>query len=343
MRRPEPLVLLLALTLASAGAPVAGAQDTDASRPPPPCDQPVHHAFDFWIGEWEVRTADGALAGHNTIRRLADGCGLAERWRGAGGISGESINWADPVDGQWHQLWIDASGLVLRLAGDPVDSGMRLEGMGNDTTVLHRVTWTALDDGRVRQHWQISRDDGGAWSTLFDGFYSRLASEATDDVGSDACDTPQGNRFDFWPGEWRVESRQRPPDGDWHETEGVWHAEEMLGGCGYLDFTVGDYGDGMMSGMGSRLYDPETDRWTITWTSTLAPGKTGIWEGRFAEDGTGEFFRQTETPEGTVHSRLRWMNIQTDSADWDYSISRDGVEWAILWEMMLRRLASPPR
>jgi pimeloyl-ACP methyl ester carboxylesterase len=126
------------------------------------------------------------------------------------------------------------------------------------------------------------------------------------------------------------------------ETEGIWRAEAIVGGCGFLDFTVGDYGDGMMSGMGSRLYDPETDRWAVTWTSTQNPGKTGIWEGRFGDDGMGEFFRETETPNGTVHSRLRWMNIEGDSADWDYSISPDGVEWTILWEMTLRRLGRKP-
>lgn len=338
MRPPYPFVLSLAVSLPLAGSSPAVAQEEGATPSPLACQEAVHHAFDFWIGEWEVRLADGTLAGHNTIRRMAGGCGLAEHWRGSSGSVGESFNWADPVDGRWHQLWIDRSGLVLRLAGDPFENGMRLEGTGNDTTVLHRVTWTALEDGRVRQHWQVSRDDGGSWSTLFEGFYSRLPSEATEDVGADACDTPHGKRFDFWPGEWRVESRQRPPGGEWHETEGVWRAEAMVGGCGYLDFTVGDYGNGMMSGMGSRLYDPETDRWTITWTSTLAPGKTGIWEGGFAEDGTGEFFRETDTPDGTIHSRLRWMNIQEDSAEWDYSISRDGTEWTILWEMELRRL-----
>jgi hypothetical protein len=209
VRRTQSSILSLALGfLVPWASPPVGAQEEGAAPPrDPACGEAVHHAFDFWVGEWEVRQGDGSLAGHNTVRRMSDGCGLAERWRGVSGSIGESFNWADPVDGRWHQLWIDGSGLVLRLAGGPIEDGMRLEGRGNDTTVLHRVTWTALDDGRVRQHWEISRDEGGAWSTLFEGFYSRVPTEATERVGAEVCDTPEGRRFDFWPGEWRVESR----------------------------------------------------------------------------------------------------------------------------------------
>jgi hypothetical protein len=39
--------------------------------------------------------------------------------------------------------------------------------------VRHRITWTPLPDGTVRQHWQASRDDGATWDDLFDGRYVR--------------------------------------------------------------------------------------------------------------------------------------------------------------------------
>ncbi len=29
------------------------------------CDAPEHRAFDFWLGEWQVRTPDGKLAGES--------------------------------------------------------------------------------------------------------------------------------------------------------------------------------------------------------------------------------------------------------------------------------------
>jgi hypothetical protein len=38
---------------------------------------------------------------------------------------------------------------------------------------INRVTWSTLDDGRVRQHWENSTDQGETWTTSFDGYYAR--------------------------------------------------------------------------------------------------------------------------------------------------------------------------
>jgi hypothetical protein len=323
-------VLPVAALISSLAAP--------ASPQQPSCSADVHRAFDFWLGEWEVRTADGVLVGHNQISRLAGACGITESWNGRGGSVGKSVNMFDPADGQWHQLWVDNGGRVLRLAGAAEDGSMRMTGRGNDTSRLHEVTWNRLGDGRVEQVWRISSDEGESWSTAFEGYYTRLATPELTGGKLPACDTPQGGAFDFWPGFWRVESRQKESNGDWVETEGIWRAEPMLEGCGFLDYTTGDYGSGAMTGVGSRFYDPDRDVWTITWVSTEAPGRLGIWTGSFDEQGTGEFLRENETPGGPVVSRIRWYDVTPTSADWDYSVSRDGGEtWTVLWEMNLTK------
>jgi len=37
-----------------------------------------------------------------------------------------------------------------------------------------RITWTpSLDGSEVRQHWEVSSDDGATWQTAFDGHYRR--------------------------------------------------------------------------------------------------------------------------------------------------------------------------
>ena len=51
----------------------AAAPALSQAQPPPapgPCAAPEHHQFDFWLGDWEVRTPEGKLAGHNTISRF---------------------------------------------------------------------------------------------------------------------------------------------------------------------------------------------------------------------------------------------------------------------------------
>ena len=44
--------------------------------PPPACSGAEFHQFDFWIGDWDVLTADGKVAGHNRVESIANGCGI---------------------------------------------------------------------------------------------------------------------------------------------------------------------------------------------------------------------------------------------------------------------------
>ena len=77
---------------------------------------------------------------------------------------------------RWNQVWIDAQGGVLRLAGGMADGSMLLEGTtpNKDGGIRHhRIRWTPLPDGSVRQHWESSTDDGATWATVFDGNYRK--------------------------------------------------------------------------------------------------------------------------------------------------------------------------
>jgi len=141
----------------------------------PDCTTAEHRQFDFWVGRFEVRTAEDKLAGHNVIETTLGGCALTEHWTGARGSQGRSINFFDRNDRRWHQVWIDDSGEPLYLSGGMEGKSMVLGGETRDTdgkVVMQRITWTPLDDGRVRQHWQASEDGGKQWKTVFDGYYA---------------------------------------------------------------------------------------------------------------------------------------------------------------------------
>lgn len=140
-----------------------------------PCDDAAFRAFDFWLGEWNVHTPAGKLAGTNRIEREYGGCVLHERYDTGKGYRGESLNIYDAPRKAWHQTWVDTDGTLLTLEGGPVGSAMVLEGRttGADGAITrHRITWTPNADGSVRQLWE-STDDKGAWTIAFDGRYTR--------------------------------------------------------------------------------------------------------------------------------------------------------------------------
>ena len=143
------------------------------------------HAFDFWIGDWDVFGPEGKQVGHNTITSMfvtpsASGM-LHEHWHGNGGVEGRSINAYDATRGRWHQTWMDSTGDMLVLEGGLVDGAMVLESLapgegGTPTADRQRITWTRVsgpDGAEVRQLWESSNDGGATWTVAFDGWYRR--------------------------------------------------------------------------------------------------------------------------------------------------------------------------
>jgi hypothetical protein len=174
-RRAGPLAAAAWLTLSSAAA--AAAQAPAAAPAPAPCQAGGRYAdFDFWVGEWDVLTPDGQQAGTNSIEKAERGCLLVERWTGAGGSTGTSVNFYDPARVRWRQLWVSPSGGLIEIEGGLRDGSMVLEGeliQRDGTRQPFRGTWTPNDDGSVRQHFETSADGSDSWATWFDGNYVR--------------------------------------------------------------------------------------------------------------------------------------------------------------------------
>lgn len=148
----------------------------DAPAPTPPCSSDEHRQFDFWVGDWEVKNADGTAAGANRIEKILNDCVLLENWEGASGSVGKSFNMYYARDETWRQTWVDGNGGRLDLTGglDGDDIVLTGETPGQDgATTLHEIRWSPLADGRVRQHWRSSTDGGATWQDAFLGFYSR--------------------------------------------------------------------------------------------------------------------------------------------------------------------------
>ncbi|MBT4522625.1 MAG: hypothetical protein HOC23_21720 [Halieaceae bacterium] len=146
-----------------------------------PCANHNAHQFDFWVGNWEVKDGGGNLVGHNRVERILGGCAISENWQSSSDNRGVSYNFYDALTNSWHQTWVDDSGGSLFLDGGLHNGVMVLAGQrpGKEGGLIeHEISWTLLDDGRVKQHWRASRDGGKSWNDAFVGFYSRVEKVA---------------------------------------------------------------------------------------------------------------------------------------------------------------------
>jgi len=149
-------------------------------------DHPEGGALDFWVGAWRVTSPDGAVPyGDNKIEKALGGCAIFEHWASARGGEGKSLFSFNARSGDWEQLWVTPDtarpgGLKhKKLIEKFADGGVRFQGSyeGNkDNNIVDRTTLTPNDGGSVRQHIEISMDDGETWRTTFDALYTPAAN-----------------------------------------------------------------------------------------------------------------------------------------------------------------------
>ena len=168
-------VFLLAITVFCLPLP-ALAQSNAGTTSKAPCAGADYRAFDFWVGDWAVTNAGGTEVGNNLIELTEGGCLLVENWTSARGGTGKSLNYWDPAEKIWKQVWVSSNGSVGHFNGNIEDGAMVLEGdmlSADGSALLLKGTWSLLDDGRVRQHFEQSTDEGKTWTTWFDGYYAK--------------------------------------------------------------------------------------------------------------------------------------------------------------------------
>lgn len=141
-----------------------------------PCKaSPEFRQFDFWIGEWDVKTPQGVAAGSSSVQLILGQCIIFENWTGAAGTSGKSFNIYDTNDKKWHQTWVDDKGTFTHYIGGLQDGKMVIVAdtiIGGKKT-LAKMSFSKLPNGDVRQFGENSTDDGKTWTTSFDLIYSR--------------------------------------------------------------------------------------------------------------------------------------------------------------------------
>lgn len=174
MHRTRYAAAAALIATSAAALPAGSAQGVQTDSEP--CTALEYRQFDFWVGEWTVTQGD-KVVGRNRIEPILGACALLENWVSASGSAGRSLNFYDRATGKWHQTWIDASGEPLLLDGTFSGGAMRLQGVrpgeAKGSKLMHRITWTPLPSGQVRQFWETSSNGGKQWEVAFDGTYTR--------------------------------------------------------------------------------------------------------------------------------------------------------------------------
>ncbi len=143
-----------------------------------PCDKdPIYNQFDFWLGEWEAYDLKGNIAGYSKITKILDNCVVLEEWTSAGAqqglvFSGKSYNTYNAASKQWQQNWVDNTGGTTEyLTGYFENNAMHFASRPftlNGKMALRKLTFYKLENNKVRQHGEVSFDDGKTWTTEYD-------------------------------------------------------------------------------------------------------------------------------------------------------------------------------
>lgn len=148
-----------------------------------PCSKPEFRHFDFWIGQWEVFGPKGAKAGDSKITVLLDSCVILEEWTSAAAqqgliFSGKSFNTYNSATRQWQQTWVDNTGNTTEyLRGEGADGKIVFYAdkvtSANGKMFFRRLSFTKLNENRVRQLGERSDDQGATWAIEYDLEYRR--------------------------------------------------------------------------------------------------------------------------------------------------------------------------
>ncbi len=131
--------------------------------------------FDFWVGDWDVKSPQGQPAGQSSVQMLLEGCTLLENWTDMQGGGGKSLNSYNVDTKQWQQFWTDQYGRVTEYReSEWINGSLRFSAhqLTPRDALLH-MTFTPINPNLVRQFGEISTDGGKTWAPSFDLYYHR--------------------------------------------------------------------------------------------------------------------------------------------------------------------------
>jgi hypothetical protein len=144
--------------------------------------------------------------------------------------------------------------------------------------------------------------------------------------------------FDFLFGNWNVRNRRlRDPltgSTDWYEFDATCSENPILGGAANLEqYDAPDTPSGPIHAIAVRLFDAQTQQWSINWSTEGSGSFLVPVVGRF-ESGTGTFYAREDYKGRAIVVRLTWTQEDATHCHWEQAFSPDdGASWETNWLM----------
>jgi len=143
--------------------------------------------------------------------------------------------------------------------------------------------------------------------------------------------------FDFEIGTWKIHLKRLDHrlvgSTTWVEFDGTSVTRKVWDGRADLEEFEVDSPTGHIQGMTLRLYDPQTQQWSLYWATSKSGAMGPPTIGEF-KNGRGEFFdTEPSGPNGrAILVRFVWSDITPNSAHFEQSFSDDGGKtWEVNW------------
>lgn len=146
--------------------------------------------------------------------------------------------------------------------------------------------------------------------------------------------------FDFLHGDWDIVNKVRSKwlcgNDEWYEYPASLSVRSILGGLGNVDDFKAKPKDKELLATTLRLFNPETELWSIYWVDTFSMVLQPPVFGKFTGD--EGIFEGDDTFAGRpIRAKFVWTKISADRALWRQDFAEPGEDWETNWIMEFTR------
>jgi hypothetical protein len=319
------LPLTLVLSLAPPAGPLLASTTT--------CAEPEARAFDFWVGEWDVRnrhrrpnsddpTWFDTGSATNRVYPILKGCAVVEHWRGKVGgqeLIGFSVRAFDPVDREWDLvlLWPQPEQPSFGLLHGNLRHGRGEFFFENQNAagqeLENRYTFSDITPESLRWDSAVSDDGGLTWRTVWIMEFTRRPAGAAPLLNGhtsthDRCTFPEIRAMDSLAGRWEGTTS------DGASTPVVVESVPILEGCGAMDFATLGTGDDRIESFQVRTWEPARKAW-VAWRMDTRSRVLHRLEGTLT-GGVVALTGQVQGRDGTASLRSEWQQTPSGEVRW---------------------------